>query len=280
MDWDDLHTFLAIARHGSLSAAARALGVTQPTMGRRLAAMEQRTGARLLQKLPGGYALTPLGESILGNAERAENEVMAADRIITGRDVTLEGVVRLTTVDTLASRIVTPALVGLQKTHPGIVVELVTDTRSLSLSKREADIALRMTRFEGHDIVARKVGSLVFGLYGTAHWKATAPDQVRLVTVLDDQAHLPEAKWLAEQFPKARPAYRTNSREAQLWATKTGAGVAALARFRARMEPDLVEIGPAHLSRDIWLGVHSDMRLMPRVRVVLDALAQALQMLD
>ena len=279
MNWEDLHTFLAIARHGSLSAAARALGVTQPTIGRRLASMEQRTGARLLQKLPGGYALTSLGESILGNAERAESEVLAADRIVAGRDAALEGVVRLTTVDTLASRIVTPALVALQKEHPGIVVELVPDTRSLSLSKREADIALRMTRFEGHDIVARKVGTLVFGVYGTAHWEDVAPDQVRLVTVLDDQAHLPEAKWLAEQFPEATTAFRTNSREVQIWAAKAGAGVAALAGFRARMEPELVEIGSTRLSRDIWLGVHSDMRLMPRIRVVLDELARTLHAL-
>lgn len=101
MDWDDLRTFLAIARHGTLSAAARSLSVTQPTMGRRLAAMEGRTGARLLQRLPGGYALTPLGETVLGNAERIEAEVLAAERTITGKDIALEGVVRLTTVDTL-----------------------------------------------------------------------------------------------------------------------------------------------------------------------------------
>lgn len=113
MDWDDLRTFLAIARHGTLSAAARALGVTQPTMGRRLSAMEDRTGARLLQRLPGGYALTPLGETILGNAERVEAEVLAAERTITGKDIALEGLVRLTTVDTLAARIVTPALADL-----------------------------------------------------------------------------------------------------------------------------------------------------------------------
>ena len=93
-------------------------------MGRRLAAMEKRIGARLLQRTPTGYALTPPGEAVLGNAERAEAEVLAAERAITGRDVALEGVVRLTTVDTLAARIVAPALAALQEKHPGIVVEL------------------------------------------------------------------------------------------------------------------------------------------------------------
>ena len=149
MQWDDLQTFLAIARQGTLSAAARELGVTQPTMGRRLTAMERRMGARLLQRLPSGFALTALGESVLANAERIEAEALAAERTIVGRDVALEGVVRLTTVETLADRVVAPAMARLQQVHPGIVVELVPDMRTLSLSKREADIALRMTRFEG-----------------------------------------------------------------------------------------------------------------------------------
>lgn len=280
MDWDDLRTFLAIARHGTLSAAARSLGVTQPTMGRRLAAMEKRIGARLLQRTPTGYALTPPGEAVLGNAERAEAEVLAAERAITGRDVALEGVVRLTTVDTLAARIVAPALAALQEKHPGIVVELVPDTRSLSLSKREADIALRMTRFEGHEVATRRVGAVAMGLYATAQWIEPAKrGDVRLVTVLDDQAHLPEAKLLREVFPNASIGFRSNSREVQLHATLAGAGVAALARYRADLEPSLVRLkNPKwELVRDIWLGVHIDMRHMPRVRAVADTVIEALK---
>lgn len=280
MDWDDLRTFLAIARHGTLSAAGRALGVTQPTMGRRLAAMETRSGARLLQRLPGRYALTSLGEAVLGNAERIEAEALAAERTITGRDVALEGVVRLTTVDTLAARIVAPAVATLQVRHPGILVELVPDTRSLSLSKREADIALRMSRFEGHEVAARRVGKMALGLYATPEWRERVEGgEVRLVTVLDDQAHLPEAKWLHDVFPNAVAGFRSNSREVQFWATKSGAGIAALARFRANAEPGLVRLRTElpDLIRDIWLGVHVDMRHMPRVRAVMDAVTHALR---
>lgn len=278
MDWDDLRTFLAIARHGSLSGAARALGVTQPTMGRRLSALEQRTGARLLQRLPGGYALTPLGESVLGNAERIEMEALAAERVITGRDVALAGTVRLTTVDTLAARIVAPALAALQRRHPGIIVELVPDTRTLSLSKREADIAIRLSRFEGHDVVARKVGAIALGLYASPEWQDRSDDDVRLVTVLDDQAHLPEAVWLRDIFPKATIAFRSNSREVQLWAAKSGAGIATIACYRADAEPGLVRIRPEipALTRDVWLGVHGDMRHMPRIREVMDAIITVL----
>lgn len=280
MDWDDLRTFLAVARHGTLSAAARALGVAQPTMGRRLAAMEERTGARLLQRHPGRYALTPLGEAVLGNAERIEAEVLAAERTITGRDAALEGTVRLTTVDTLAARIVAPALAALQGRHPGIVIELVPDTRSLSLSRREADIALRMSRFEGHEVVARRAGRLAMGIYATSEWQARiGKEPARLVTVLDDQAHLPEAKWLQETFPEATIDFRSNSREVQLHAALAGAGIAALARYRADADPGLVRLCPdrAPLVRDIWLGVHADMRHMPRVRAVMEVVVSALK---
>lgn len=284
MDWDDLHTFLAIARHGTLSGAARALGVTQPTMGRRLAALEARSGARLLQRHPQGYALTPLGEAVLGNAERIEAEVLSAERTITGRDVALAGTVRVTTVDTLAAQILTPALAALQCTHPGIVIELISDQRSLSLSKREADIAVRMTQFDGHELVSRKLGSLKLGLYASQTYLARYPlgqTTHKLVTVLEDQAHLPEAKLLHEQFPQATISFRSNSREAQLWAAKFGVGIAALARRWAVAEPDLVHLMPETLmSRDVWLGVHSDMRHMPRIRAVVDAIVAAFVALD
>lgn len=280
MNWDDLRTFLAIARQGTLSAAARALGVTQPTMGRRLAAMEARTGARLLQRQPDGYALTPLGEAVLGNAERVEAEVLAAERTITGKDVALEGVVRLTTVDTLAARVVAPALAALQSRHPGMIVELVPDTRSLSLSRREADIALRMSRFQGHEVAARRVGAYALGLYASSDYAVRIrKDRVRLITGLDDQAHLPEAKWLREAFPDALIGFRTNNREVQVQAALAGAGVAALARYRADTEPGLVRLHSDRpgLVRDIWLGVHVDMRHMPRVRAVTGAVVEALQ---
>jgi DNA-binding transcriptional LysR family regulator len=280
MDWDDLHTFLAIARHGTLSAAARALGVTQPTMGRRLVAMESRTGARLLQRLPGRYALTSLGEAVLGNAERIEAEALAAERTITGRDVALAGTVRVTTVDTLAARVVAPALAELQRAHPAIVVELVPDTRSLSLSKREADIALRISRFTGNEVVARRVGTLALGFYATPDWAdKVGSSAARLVTVLDDQAHLPEADWLIRHFPEAVIGFRSNSREVMVWAARSGAGIAAIARYRGDAEADLVRLKPEvpDLMRDIWMGVHADMRHMPRVRVVMDAIVGTLR---
>lgn len=281
MDWDDLRTFLAVARERTLSGAARALGVTQSTMSRRMAAMEARAGARLLQRTPGGYVLTPLGEAVLGNVERMEAEAIAAERLVAGRDVALEGVVRVTTVDTLAARLLTPAMAALQCTHPGIAIELVPDLRSLNLSRREADVAVRMTRFEGNELVQRRLGGLSFALYASPayldrHGGLDAdPAGHAIVTVLEDQQHLPEARFLSDRLPGARAALRSSSRDVQMWGVKCGMGIACLSCYRAEGEDGLVRLttpneGPV---RDIWLGVHRDLRHTPRVRAVTDAIA-------
>ena len=168
LPWDDLQSFLAIARHGTLSAAARALGVRQTTMGRRLLGLEARAGARLLTKTPGGYVLTPAGEAILGHVERIEAETLAVERRISGRDIRLEGVVRVTTLEILAVEVLTPALARLQRDHPGIALEISAEARSVSLTRREADIALRLVRLTQNDLAVRKVGDLSFGIYASA----------------------------------------------------------------------------------------------------------------
>ena len=291
MDWDDLRSFLAIARTRTLSGAARERGLRQSTMSRRLVALEQRAGARLLQKTPSGYELTPLGEAVLGNAERMEAEAIAIERMVIGRDVSLSGLVRITTVDTLAAHLLPPAVAALRCQHPDICVEVVADSRSLSLSRREADIALRMTRFEGHELVARKVGHLTSGLYASPAYlerrgiRPDAPSPFHLggntdgtghdlVTTLEDQAHLPESRWLTSHLPRARIALRSNDRDVQLGAVRAGVGMALLSGYLAATAPDLVELPPPEPlpSRDIWLGVHQDLRHMPRIRASMDAI--------
>jgi DNA-binding transcriptional LysR family regulator len=138
LPWDDLQSFLAIARHGTLSAAARALGVRQTTMGRRLIALETRAGARLLAKTPGSYVLTPAGEAILAHVERIEAETLAIERRISGRDIRLEGVVRVTTIEILAVEVLTPAFARLRQEHPGIVLEIAGSGSAIALDLQGA----------------------------------------------------------------------------------------------------------------------------------------------
>ena len=285
LDWDDLRYFLAIARNGTLSAAARALHVQQSTMGRRLDALQSRAGATLLQKTPSGYALTPAGESVLAHAERMEAEALAAERAITGRDVRLAGLIRLTTVETLLVEVLTPILAAFGERYPDITLDVVVDARVLSLSRREADVALRLSRPEGNELVARRVGTVGSTLYASAEYldrygrpdtQAGSPGH-RSILPEEDQVHLPVFDWHAQVTREATVALRTNSFHGRGAAAEAGMGLATLPHFLARRY-GLVRAGaPDAPPRDLWIAVHEDTRHTPRIRALTDALAKGLQ---
>jgi len=282
MDWDDVRSFLAIARARSLSGAARDLGLQQSTMSRRLAALEAKAGARLLQKTPRGFELTPLGEAVLGNAERMEAEAIAVERMVQGRDVALSGVVRLTTVEVLANLLIPQVVMRLQAQYPGITLDVNSDARSLNLSKREADLAIRMTRFEGNELITRRMAVAASALYASADYLARHPADLAdpahaIITVMEDQAHMPEPRWLAAKMPQARVAMRCNSRDVQLAAVAAGVGMAYLPCILAGgaagvANGGVVRVADGGAGREVWLGVHSDLRHMPRIRAVIAAL--------
>jgi DNA-binding transcriptional LysR family regulator len=286
LDWDDLKTFLMIARHHSLTGAARALGVQQPTMGRRLEALEQRAGAKLLLKTPSGYVLTPAGETVLGNVERIEAETIAIERAIEGVDVRLEGTVRLTTVESLATDMLPPILMRLHETYPGIRVDVISEYRSLNLSRREADVALRIARFQQADLVARKVGEVGFGLYASTDYVAAhgmpnfdnGADGHRVVVDID-VSDRPEAVWLRAVAPSATIVVAANSRAVQQRAIAAGIGFGCLARYRGDEDPGLMRlpIATPPPRRELWIGVSEDIRHMPRVRAVTDGLAAGIR---
>lgn len=286
LDWDDLRSFLTIARHGNLSAAARVLKVTQTTMGRRLEALHERSGARLLQKTPNGFVLTAAGVRVLGAVERMEAEALAVERAISGEDVRLEGRVRIAAVETFGARVLTPILARLQVLHPGIVVELDTDTRSVSLSRREADVAVRLAEFQQHDVVVRRAGAMAFAVYaapgylaarGVPDFAAGAQGHAR-ITLQEDLLTMPEGSWFTAVTTSAETVFLANSRDAQLCAAQAGLGLACLPRYLADRDVGLEHIKtpePAP-SRSIWVGVHADTRHTPRIRAVLEALHDGL----
>jgi len=287
LDWNHLQTFLVIARHGNLSAAARAQRVTQSTMGRRLEALHVQAGARLVQKTPTGFMLTPAGERVLANVERMEVEALAVERAISGEDERVEGEVRVTTVDSFAAQIITPMLRSLLDKQPNIQIEMITEDRSLSLSRREADVAIRLAEFEQHETVVRHVADLAFGLYanrsyldrlGAPDWKDGAAGQ-RLVTLQQDLALMPEALRLAEIAPRAGITMRANSRDVQVEAVRAGYGIGLLPCYLAQVAEDLVEIPMpgSRVIRGIWLGVHRDTRHVRRIRLVVDHITRELK---
>ena len=289
LDWDDLRFFLAVTRLGKLSTAARELGVSQPTVGRRLASLEANLGVRLLDRTPDGYALTLAGQDVLERAERLESEAHALERTVRGRDTRLMGLVRVTCAETVAAHILAPSFALLHRQHPDIMVELIPDPRQLSLSMREAELSVRLTQPDQHDLVVRRIGSLAFALYasrdylaqhGLPDFEGGCPGQY-IVGQLDDVENAPQFGWLADLTPRAKIAFQTSSHEAAVSAALQGAGLACLARFRADRETGLVCLTPpiSAPTTGIWLVVHKDSRDTSRIRAIMTHIADCVRAL-
>jgi DNA-binding transcriptional LysR family regulator len=279
LDWDDMQCFLAICRLGTLSGAGQALGVTQPTMGRRLDRLHDRVGTPLLQRTPTGFILTPAGESIRKHIERMDEEALAVSRALTGGDDQLSGEVRIATVEAFAAHILVPELPSLFALYPKLSVEIDVDTRSLSLARREADVAIRMAAFKQHEIVVKKSGIMAFAVYASDAYLNAFGKPVpgagfghRIITLQKDLIDMPEGSWFNTAMAGADCVLATNSREGQLKACLASAGLACLPRYLADPCPDLmiVDLGEIPPARDIWVGTHQDTRSSAKIRTVLD----------
>ena len=279
LDWDDLRFFLALARHGSLSAAAKDLHVAQSTVGRRLASLEASLGVRLLNRTPDGYAPTQAGEGVRAHAERLETEALVLERTVGGRDTRMAGLVRVTSAEAVATHILAPCLASLYHQQPDIMIELIPNPRELSLSMREADISVRLKQPDQHDLVVRRVGTIAFGLYASPAYLEGRTDLDladgcpghHLITQSEDIEDPTQTAWLTDRAPRARIAMQTTSHEAAVVAAINGGGLACLARFRADREDGLQRLTspPPVPTASIWLVVHRDNRQTPRIRAVL-----------
>jgi len=165
MDWDDLKFAFAVARHGSLSAAARVLGTTQPTVSRRLDGLERRIGVKLFERGASGLSPTPLCAALVDGLQRMEDGALAVERRIAARDTGLQGAISVTSLDWLGDGVIAPIAARFGALHPLVAVELLVEPRVFNLSRREADIAFRFGPFQQEDLVERKVAEIGYGLY-------------------------------------------------------------------------------------------------------------------
>lgn len=286
-DWNDLRYFLAVSREGTLAAAARALKVDATTVGRRLAVLEEELGTRLFDRTPGGFVLTAAGRGIQGTVEGMETAVVAVERRASGEDARLEGVVRVTTTEAFAVHHLLPRFGPFRERHPGIEVQFLTDYGALDLSRREADVAVRLARPQDPRLVARKMGEIAISLYAAEDYLARRgmPDPATgcaghdVIGYAGTAAKWPEAKWLSEVAASARVVLRCNSLLSVVAATGAGVGLGLMPCFKGDTEPGLRRLLPpvAALRRDIWLVVHPDLQQNARARAVLDFLAEVLQ---
>lgn len=274
LDWDDVRFFAALARHGSLSATARALTVNHATVARRLAALERGLAAKLFRRRPTGYELTAAGRRALEAADVMESAATALSRF--EPDSALTGLVRVTATPSLAEAFLIPRLASLQQQHPMLDLEITAERRPVSLQRYQADIALRFGRPERGELMARRVAHLAYRFYATPAWRDRLKQgaEPRLIGFDEAGAGFPEAVWLARHFGTSRLGLRCNNQIGQIAAARAGYGVAMLPHFLASGDPALVEVRLSETppTRELWLLTRRDVQKTPRIRVVADFL--------
>ncbi|MPZ09779.1 MAG: LysR family transcriptional regulator [Kiloniellaceae bacterium] len=272
LQWSDLRVVLALGRAPSFSAAARNLGLDQTTVGRRLAALEAALQGRLFLRERGRLLPTALGEAAIARAEEVEAAVLALETAAGESGAAVAGRVRITAVPILVNQLIVPRLPGLLQRFPGLAIDANADSRNLSLSRRETDIALRFARPEGGSELCRRIGSLAFSVYAAKG--AEAADRP-WVTYEERFLHYPQARWVAANVaPDDLARLRINDAEGLAQAVRSGLGRGVLPDFMAAQDAALVRMSAEPvLHRDLWLLVHPDLRQLPRVAAVLDWLA-------
>lgn len=274
MDWSDMRVFLAIARSGSLGGAAKLLGVSHPTVGRRLQVMEQTSGQPFFLRTAQGLVLTDSGERILGLAEEMEHSALAIERRLAGDSGQPVGLLRISSADWFACYVLAPVLTELVRRFPLIVPEVIAGHRLFDLSRRDADIAFRIVPFTEPDIVHRKLTTLPYGLYlaSNAPVPSAEGSGLGLILMSTAQAHYPDVQWLQQRYPLAQTMFTSSSRTVQAQMCAKGLGVAVLPRVLGDQVPGLRLVDPEDPppGRDIWMGYHRDMRQMDRLRALAD----------
>lgn len=276
VDWEDVRVFLALARHGSLSAAARTLAVTHATVSRRLRSLEASIGGKLVERRPEGFVLTPVGIRTLdaaGDMDSAAQTLGHGDL-----DGTPTGLVRVNAPPGLALGFLIAQLAEVAFRYPALDLDIATNLRAISLERHEADIAIRIDRPGDGDMIARSIGSIHYGFYGTdqACRRVEAGSDPAFIGFNEADAFVPEAGWLARQFPRARLVLRANNHVAQAIAARSGAGLVLLPHYIGRNEPALrpIDLGAAPAPRDLFILTRRRDRTALAIRVISDEIVR------
>lgn len=285
--WDDLQAFLAVARAGRLTEAARLMAVEHTTLSRRITRLEDSIGARLFDRSPTGYSLTEQGEDLLPQAETIERAALGiwSDQFDEKRGVS--GTVRIGAPEAFGTFCLAENIGRLSTVYPRLTVELVATPRAFSLSKREADLAIGLSRPATGRLHARKLTDYELGLYGSPPYLAEhgTPDAMdvlirhRFIGYIDELVFAPELDYFTEALPGLSPSLKISNVITQMNATIAGAGLCILPCFMADRQPGLVRVLPLQvaLTRAYWLLAHSDMLAFRRIRTVSDFIAETIR---
>jgi len=281
-NWDDLRFFLAVARAGRLTVAARRLGADHATVSRRITALEEALKAKLFERRPQGYALTPHGERLIAAAETIESAALGASSEIGGADLALSGSVRVGVPDGFGTVFLAPRVPKLAQTYPELEIQLAAMPRLLSLSKREADIAIRPMR---GNLVTRRLAEYRLGLFASQSYLESQGEPMsasdltdhKLIGYIPDLIYADELRYHSEISDGLEPDYASSSINIQHRMTAGGLGVCVLPLFLAGQDSQLVRILPEIvITRSFWLVVHRDLRNVARVRALTEWLGDIL----
>jgi DNA-binding transcriptional LysR family regulator len=285
-NWDELRSFVEVSRDGSLSGAARRLGLTQPTIGRHIDALEAALGLTLFTRSPRGLTPTPAALALEPHVEAMATAAAALGRAASGEAAVDRGAVRVTASDVIGSEVLPPILAAFHAEHPGIVIELALSNRTADLARRDADIAVRMVRPTQSGLVARRIGSSRIGLYAHRDYLARFGEPRSLADLAKhcvigfdrDNSSFRGAGEFARALTRETFGFRCDNDLAQLAALRAGVGVGGCQENIARRMPELVAVLPNvfHFVLEVWLVMHEDLKATRRVRLLFDHLAVGL----
>lgn len=282
MDWDNIRYFLALARTGTVAAAARTLGVNQTTVSRRITALEQQLDRALFVRSGKGWLLTGGGEQLVILAEHMAEQASAIRRQALADSQALSGLLRVTVADVCTQRLVMPALEAFTRQYPDVELEVVATREELNLALREADVALRATDKPPVNLVGKSVGTLSYGVYATEENRARIEadpqrDDLACITWLGDGHSRPA--WVEKSFPNLRRLYRTNELGVIVQMAEHGMGLAQIPCVLGERSPHLHRVAARHVEAGwgLWVLSHVDVRTTARVRIFRDFLWQSLQ---
>ena len=276
LDWGHLRFFLELVRTGSHSSAGQRLKVDRNTVARRVAARVGERGVTLFERGPQGWRCTPAGEELAQLASRVEEDVLALARHADARDQAPSGVVRLTTATHISAHLLAPNVPALSARHPQLVLEVAADQRTFDLTRREADLAVRMGRPRDAGLVMRKLTDVTYGFYASRKWlggRSRPVDFERDPFIGHDEslAGTPHERWIRELAPRRRIVFRTNNTASIAAAARAGVGIGLIPRFVGEGDPALLRLdGPTPAHHEMWLLVHGELRRTPRVAAVID----------
>lgn len=279
MNWDDLRVFLAVARSGSISRGAKQLDLQHSTVSRRMRKLEQDLGARLFDKVPSGYALTPAGENLMQAAVRMEREVVVVDGTLLGSDLRPSGPLRVTAIDNMATTVLMPLLAGFSRAYPDVTLNLMVSNADVSLAQREADVAIRLTNTPPETLIGKRVATVSSAIYGSPSYLERLHGEGGDPEWLGVDCCGFHRTWTRQACGDQGHRFVVDDTLLTQAALREGLGVSILPCFMGDTDPGLARYSDPQPEWDLglWILLHPDLRRTARVLAFRDYMTDAIQ---